>query len=259
MTLRDAHYETGLPVETIRKWARRKHVPSEIQLTDFGERRMVDLGAVEHRARELGRTIAPIPLPHREPPSPPSARIASRVVDLREVESEPRDERTSAAAHAVPGAATAVVDVKLQQPTTAEAAPQPPPTRKDVPRTPAEPHDIGPHYTGTLDTGPDDTVAPPETMIIPIAAWDRMLMQLGNLHQAGQQLAEARERAAKAETESKFLRERLSDLREELDQAREAAAPAAPAVEPPAAEVETTNEPERFWRFIYRGWQDRRR
>ena len=53
----------------------------------------------------------------------------------------------------------------------------------------------------------------PETMIVPVDAWNKMLTQLGNLHEAGQQLAEARERAAKAETEAKFLRERLADLR----------------------------------------------
>ncbi len=55
--------------------------------------------------------------------------------------------------------------------------------------------------------------APPGTMIVPIAAWDKMLMQLGNLHESGQQLAEARERAARAETEAAFLRERLAELR----------------------------------------------
>jgi hypothetical protein len=54
---------------------------------------------------------------------------------------------------------------------------------------------------------------PPGTMLVPIAAWDKMLIQLGNLHQAGQELAEARERAARAETEATFLRERLAELR----------------------------------------------
>jgi hypothetical protein len=51
-------------------------------------------------------------------------------------------------------------------------------------------------------------------MIVPVDAWNKMLNQLGNLHEAGQQLAEARERAAKAETEAMFLRERLGELRE---------------------------------------------
>lgn len=64
--------------------------------------------------------------------------------------------------------------------------------------------------TVTIDQAPDEA-----TMIVPIAAWDKMLMQLGNLHEAGQQLAEARERAAKAETENRFLRERLADMRQE--------------------------------------------
>jgi hypothetical protein len=55
---------------------------------------------------------------------------------------------------------------------------------------------------------------PEGTMLVPIDAWNKMLNQLGNLHEAGQQLAEARERAAKAETEATFLRERLSEMRQ---------------------------------------------
>lgn len=66
-----------------------------------------------------------------------------------------------------------------------------------------------------------DDIAPdiPEgTMLVPLDAWNKMLNQLGNLHEAGQQLAEARERAAKAETEATFLRERLRDLRAEAEE-----------------------------------------
>jgi hypothetical protein len=59
-------------------------------------------------------------------------------------------------------------------------------------------------------------------MLVPIDAWDKMLLQLGNLHEAGQQLAEARERAGKAETEAKFLRERLAELRTDLADAKKA-------------------------------------
>jgi len=54
-------------------------------------------------------------------------------------------------------------------------------------------------------------------MLVPRDAWDRLLSQLGNLHEAGQQLAEARERAARAETEASFLRERLAEMRRERD------------------------------------------
>lgn len=57
-------------------------------------------------------------------------------------------------------------------------------------------------------------------MIVPIDAWNKMLNQLGNLHEAGRQLAEARERAARAETEARFLRERLSELRVEMSDLR---------------------------------------
>ncbi len=82
---------------------------------------------------------------------------------------------------------------------------------------------------------PAPAPVPADHLMIPVAAWDKMLSQLGNLHEAGQQLADARERAAKAETEVAFLRERLAEFRE-----RAAEPPAAPPVEeeleaPPAS------------------------
>jgi hypothetical protein len=94
-------------------------------------------------------------------------------------------------------------------------------------------------------------------MIVPIDAWNRMLVQLGNLHEAGQQLAEARERAAKAETEARFLRERLSEMRVEL--ARDQEKPR-PVVEParPAATPSTAHRGSLWW-GLYRRWADRRR
>lgn len=77
-----------------------------------------------------------------------------------------------------------------------------------------------------------ERVAPgEETLIVPVSAWNRMLDQLGNLHEAGRELAEARERAARAETEAAFLRERLAEMR-----ARASSGPPAP-VEGAAAEV----------------------
>jgi hypothetical protein len=57
-------------------------------------------------------------------------------------------------------------------------------------------------------------------LLVPLAAWEKVLMQLGNLHQAGQELAQALERAAKAEVEAQFLREQLRELRTERDQLR---------------------------------------
>jgi hypothetical protein len=81
---------------------------------------------------------------------------------------------------------------------------------------------------------PEATSTPPGTMLVPIDAWDKMLIQLGNLHKAGQELAEARERAARAETEATFLRERLAELR---------AAGAPPEPEPVAAPDESEVSP----------------
>ena len=53
--------------------------------------------------------------------------------------------------------------------------------------------------------------------MVPISAWNKVLDQLGNLHEADKLMAEARERAAKAEAESEFLREKLKNTREELN------------------------------------------
>ena len=64
-----------------------------------------------------------------------------------------------------------------------------------------------------------------------------MLNQLGNLHEAGQQLAEARERAAKAETEALFLRERLAEMRQQ--EAPSAAEQSSAASPPPSGGDET--------------------
>ncbi len=110
-----------------------------------------------------------------------------------------------------------------------------------------------------------ETQAPPGTMIVPIDAWNKMLGQLGNLHEAGQQLAEARERAAKAETEAEFLRRRLAELREE----RVAPPPAATdpssteAPEEPAQHGRTTRpsppDTTTYWRYVTSGWRNRRR
>lgn len=86
---------------------------------------------------------------------------------------------------------------------------------------------------------------PPEGhMLVPLDAWEKMLLQLGNLHEAGQQLAEARERAAKAETEAAFLRERLAELR-----TRSADTEPGPP-HPPAAPARTASPP--TWREMVR-------
>jgi hypothetical protein len=137
VTLREASEATGVPVSTLRNWARKGRVATALEESAEGTHRMVSLEAIRARARQLGHPVVE-PGTTTTPVVPPPAPT----VDVEEV-----------------------------------AAP------------------------------------PPGTMLVPIDAWDKMLIQLGNLHQAGQQLAEARERAARAETEAEFLRERLAELR----------------------------------------------
>ena len=66
---------------------------------------------------------------------------------------------------------------------------------------------------------PEPASIPEGSILVPQDAWDRLLGQLGNIHEAGQQLAEARERAAKAETEADFLKERVREMRKRAEQA----------------------------------------
>jgi len=99
-------------------------------------------------------------------------------------------------------------------------------------------------------TGP---TADGSAMLVPRDAWDRLMDQLGNIHEAGLLLAEARERAAKAETEAEFLRERLGELRVERDELKGRAPtsrPPAPTTEPPPA---PTRRP-MAWEKLKRWW-----
>jgi hypothetical protein len=100
-------------------------------------------------------------------------------------------------------------------------------------------------------TEPDDP--PPGTLLVPLDAWQRMLEQLGNLHEAGQQLAEASARAAKAEVESEFLRERVTELNRQLTDATESAAreghDASATTSPETAATETETESQSLTAF----------
>jgi hypothetical protein len=120
----------------------------------------------------------------------------------------------------------------------------------------------------TRDPRPETRDPTPDTMLVPVDAWNKMLAQLGNLHEAGQQLAEARERAAKAETEAEFLRRRLAELRSvpgpegSLDAHTEPDPEPQPeqqdagaAGEDDAGQVSTTS----YWRYLTVGWRNRRR
>lgn len=192
MTLREASRNTGIPVETLRKWARRGTIPSYLSSDVHGTRiRFVDIEGVTRRADDLGREITP----------------------------QPRESRSAA-------------------PPPEPPPPEPPPLSPPPPTTPSP------------------AAPPPGSMIIPVDAWNKMLTQLGNLHEAGQQLAEARERAAKAETEAGFLRERLAELRRQVE-ATQRQEPAPPPPPPDRPEPATPAD-ERVWDYAVRrirGWR----
>ena len=74
------------------------------------------------------------------------------------------------------------------------------------------------HDEKVLNDDVTDAESQEDSLLVPLDAWNTVLNQLGNLHEASQQMAEARERAAKAEAEAEFLREKLKNTREQLDQ-----------------------------------------
>jgi uncharacterized coiled-coil protein SlyX len=175
VTLREASEATGVPADTIRKWARHERVPSFLEKTPDGVLRVVSMRGIEKWADEIGRDLESI--------DALDGGDSGQEVDLRQD-----------------------------------------------------------------DTELENAAVPEGSMIVPLDAWNRMLNQLGNLHEAGQQLAEARERAAKAETEARFLKERLADLRQQLEESKEleTSGPAEPA-------------PSSLVTRAYRGWRSMRR
>lgn len=84
---------------------------------------------------------------------------------------------------------------------------------------------------------------PSDAVLVPLDQWNRLLGQLGNLHEAGQQLAEARERMARAETENSFLKERVRELRQEMEDLSGPPTPAGPDPAPPEPDVTPSEEP----------------
>ncbi len=95
---------------------------------------------------------------------------------------------------------------------------------------------------------------------MPRDAWQGVLEQLAHRNQAGQDLAEARERAARAETEATFLRERLAELRADRDRPSTAApspAASAAATSPAVARELSKSDPpvqlveRRSWRTLF--------
>ncbi|MCZ6519659.1 MAG: hypothetical protein O6853_07680 [Actinobacteria bacterium] len=182
LTLREATELTGIPISTLRKWARHENVPTYLNETPVGQLRMVSLRGIYQRADELGRGLSDETLARVEIGKP---------------------------ARAEPPTPAPLLD------------PEP------IPATPATP--------ATPDEADNEPAIPEGTMLVPLDAWNKILLQLGNLHEAGQQLAEARERAAKAETETTFLRERLTEVRDELAEAKNSASRPPIVVEPVSA------------------------
>ncbi|MEA3511031.1 MAG: hypothetical protein U9R51_06300 [Actinomycetota bacterium] len=121
-------------------------------------------------------------------------------------------------------------------------SPVPGPQQEESYQLPATSHQPEP-VLGTQYSVPSTADEVGSTMIVPVDAWNKMLTQLGNLHEAGQQLAEARERAGKAETEARFLRERLAELRENQEPRAKSQATPAPSTDDASPSPDSSSSP----------------
>jgi hypothetical protein len=189
VTLKEAEAATQIPANTIRKWIRKDTVASYLESDGHMALRMVDLDSLLARAKALGRAVVEVAPPDDEPAPVPLSRGTEEERSDDSGGSRERSDRRGTGEPASQG--------------DEESA-------DDRSATEEEPSD----ESEELAVPKTSSSQPDGTMLVPIDAWNKMLNQLGNLHEAGQQLAEARERAAKAETESTFLRERLSEMRQ---------------------------------------------
>jgi hypothetical protein len=232
--LREAENLTGIPASTIRNWARKHRIDSRFEMDESGDRRYVELTEVIAWADHLGRQhkrVAIRDTAGTEPPEPEEAPPGDEPVEAQRAQRPPDDGDLDKQA----ASSDEVQDEQIPDPIARERT-EPAPvteTRREQPAAPQQP-DI-----------------PEGTMLVPLDAWNKLLNQLGNLHEAGQQLAEARERAAKAETEVQFLRERLTELRVKTE-------PAGEDLETPEPAVAPVEEVEPLWVDLYRRWKRRR-
>jgi hypothetical protein len=248
--LREAEQQTGIPASTIRNWARKQRIDSRFELDESDHRRYVELSEVIAWADHLGRQHKSVASRESRVASEgvASERVASREsrVASEEVASEEVADRESrVASEEVPSREAQVASEEVPSREAQVASEETADTRDPRPATrDPEPQQAAPDI-------------PEGTMLVPLDAWNKMLNQLGNLHEAGQQLAEARERAAKAETEVQFLRERLAGIREQPGPEPHPS----PTVPDPAQAEAPAPDPslDPLWVDLYRRWKRRRR
>ena len=273
-TLREASDETGIPINTLRKWCRRESVDSYLESDGEVTLRMLEMGSVERNARAMGRELV-------------SGASREATGDRRQAE-----ESRQTTADSSPAESVAIASAAPSSSPSFSSSPSGGGAERSeeegVEQVQTEPSDPPPGPAAGLPPEGREERPAADTMIVPVDAWNKMLNQLGNLHEAGQQLAEARERAGKAETEAKFLRERLAEMRENRQQADESpqttanskqqeatpqatgdshrpeSSPVPPAegrgdAERSDAGGQSSTETTSFFRYVVRGWKGRRR
>ena len=211
------------------------------------ERLSYDGSAVERgdmAQQETGRRPLPSQERRETPTVPVAPRRDSRWVTLREAHEETGIPISTLRSWSRKGRVSSQLDLTEAGPRRMVSLGEVLDRARSLGRLEAEPEVADTPVQVPPETPPD--VPPDGAMLVPIDAWNRMLNQLGNLHEAGQQLAEARERAARAETEAAFLRERIGDMRQELHRLQQS--PREPEHDPRVANDEP--RPSGRWRLL---------
>jgi hypothetical protein len=221
----EAAATAGVSVTSIRNWYRGPdpEIPSRMERGDDGrQRRVMPLEAVMQRAaRARPGGGAPTgqgkPSPATQRPSKRStgkrakpAKATGRKATGRKAAGRKASGRTGAAKPEAADA-TPAADRTRRRSMAKKAATQSS-RRGRTARTRRERA-----QSQTIVPAPTAAEALPEgSLPVPVTAWDRMLSQLGNLHEMGRELAAAEARAARAETEARFHADRVGELRADL-------------------------------------------
>jgi hypothetical protein len=207
VTLGEAADLAGVSISAVRGWQRSEQVRSRLGPGPRGEQRLVLLDDVRARAKQRKATHAERRAGHTATePTSPELETARRG-RYETVPRTPAEPAPAQAGNELEPERAEEDRSDLTAPGRRERAKDARPGREEtVPRTARESPPVAP--TELARRGPDSSAH----VVVPLEAWQRIVEQLANLHEVGQQHAEARERAARAEATVEFLRERIRAL-----------------------------------------------
>jgi hypothetical protein len=236
----EAAATAGVSVTSIRNWYRGPdpEIPSRMERGDDGrQRRVMPLEAVVQRAARARSGGGGAPTGQGKP-SPATRRPSKRSAGKRAKPAKATGRKATgskATGRKASGSKAAGRKGTAKPAAAAQGADATPPAdrtrrRSMAKKTAAQSSRRGRTARTRRERAQSQTIVPAPTataealpegsLPVPVTAWDRMLSQLGNLHEMGRELAAAEARAARAETEARFHADRVGELRGDLESLR---------------------------------------